>query len=377
MLTTTGMPRRACRRWSKASRAAARAAGSPGRGSRRAAAAPPRSAASPARGRCGCRGCPPPSSRSRRRAGCRQDSAGEGCRTDRLVKWLEITIWAYGSWVKSALIPIGPSSSWTQGEPGAESRISGVPRDQANCASPSFPVGEERRIREPQMAEDTKAAAKAAKAPTSADIERAREFAREPFLLDGEEPEDARARAPRAAGRSTPRSPSSTRAARPRRSSGAATSRCCSASSGCSPRSRRTCATAPSSTPTRSTRSPGTLTALIAEQQDAPQRRAPGPATATAAPPTPRRRGRRRRERREADDDATEEAARGRGPRTRSAADEEEPQDWDEPRPTRRSSRRRPRTRAPTAASGSSTRPAPARPSPRSASSRPPAPAAS
>jgi ribonuclease E len=36
------------------------------------------------------------------------------------------------------------------------------------------------------MAEETKAAARAAKAPTSADIERAREFAREPFLLEGE-----------------------------------------------------------------------------------------------------------------------------------------------------------------------------------------------
>ena len=43
------------------------------------------------------------------------------------------------------------------------------------------------------------------------------------------------------------------------------------------------------------------------------------------------------------------------------------------PPPTRRPTR----TRTPTAASGSSTRPAPARPSPRSASSRPPAPAAS
>ena len=44
---------------------------------------------------------------------------------------------------------------------------------------------------------------------------------------------------------------------------------------------------------------------------------------------------------------------------------------------TRRSSPRRPRTRGPTGASGSSTRPAPARPSPPSASSRPRAPAAS
>jgi superfamily II DNA or RNA helicase len=58
-------------------------------------------------------------------------------------------------------------------------------------------IGEERRIREPQMAEETKPAAKAAKAPTSADIERAREFAREPFLLEGETPKDLAAGTPR------------------------------------------------------------------------------------------------------------------------------------------------------------------------------------
>jgi ribonuclease E len=40
------------------------------------------------------------------------------------------------------------------------------------------------------MAETTNLAAKAAKAPTSADIERAREFVREPFLLEGERPKD-------------------------------------------------------------------------------------------------------------------------------------------------------------------------------------------
>src|SRR6187455_507714 len=60
-----------------------------------------------------------------------------------------------------------------------------------------FAIGGERRIREPQMAEETKAAAKAAKAPTSADIERAREFAREPFLLEGETPKDLAAGTPR------------------------------------------------------------------------------------------------------------------------------------------------------------------------------------
>src|SRR6266508_1909836 len=60
-----------------------------------------------------------------------------------------------------------------------------------------FAIGEERQIREPQMAEETKPAAKAAKAPTSADIERAREFAREPFLLEGEKPKDLAAGTPR------------------------------------------------------------------------------------------------------------------------------------------------------------------------------------
>jgi ribonuclease E len=48
------------------------------------------------------------------------------------------------------------------------------------------------------MADTTKAAAKkAAKAPTSADIERAREFAREPFLLESETPKDLTEGTPR------------------------------------------------------------------------------------------------------------------------------------------------------------------------------------
>jgi superfamily II DNA or RNA helicase len=47
------------------------------------------------------------------------------------------------------------------------------------------------------MAETTKPAAKAAKAPSSADIERAREFAREPFLLEGEKPSDLAPGTPR------------------------------------------------------------------------------------------------------------------------------------------------------------------------------------
>ena len=40
------------------------------------------------------------------------------------------------------------------------------------------------------MAETTQVAAKAAKAPTGAQVERAREFAREPFLLEGEKLKD-------------------------------------------------------------------------------------------------------------------------------------------------------------------------------------------
>jgi ribonuclease E len=47
------------------------------------------------------------------------------------------------------------------------------------------------------LAEETKPAAKAAKAPTSADIERAHEFAREPFLLEGEKPKDLAVGTPR------------------------------------------------------------------------------------------------------------------------------------------------------------------------------------
>src|SRR5262245_29777103 len=60
-----------------------------------------------------------------------------------------------------------------------------------------FTNGEERQIKEPQMAEQTKPAARAAKAPTSAVIERAREFAREPFLLEGETPKDLAPGTPR------------------------------------------------------------------------------------------------------------------------------------------------------------------------------------
>ena len=66
-----------------------------------------------------------------------------------------------------------------------------------------------------------------------------------------------------------------------RRSTGAASSRCCSGSSGCCPRRSRTSPTARSCRPTRSTRCPGTLTALLAEAQ----RNGNGNGTAAAAGP--------------------------------------------------------------------------------------------
>src|SRR4029450_6630369 len=47
------------------------------------------------------------------------------------------------------------------------------------------------------MAETTKVAAKAAKTPSKADIDRAREFVREPFLLETETPKDLAAGTPR------------------------------------------------------------------------------------------------------------------------------------------------------------------------------------
>ena len=53
------------------------------------------------------------------------------------------------------------------------------------------------------LAKTTEAAAKAAKAPSGADIERASEFVREPILLDGEGPRRWR-RGPPAAAPSTP-----------------------------------------------------------------------------------------------------------------------------------------------------------------------------
>ena len=81
---------------------------------------------------------------------------------------------------------------------------------------------------------------------------------------------------------------------------------------------------------------------------------------------------RRRADLRETSSSRGEELAESEEP------EEEEPQDWEEPdaEADEELVARRPRIRAPTAGSGSSTRPAPARPWPLSASSRPRAPAA-
>ena len=191
------------------------------------------------------------------------------------------------------------------------------------------------------MAKTSEVAAPAA-VPSSADIERAAKFAREPFLLDGEGPEalapgTARRQALDAAlGRSTrgPRSP---------RSSGGRTSRCCSGWSGCWPTSRRPCATAPSSRPHQVDALSGTLAELMAEQQ--------------AAARLERRNGERRRRRptssrtprraEAADAEANGEEARGRGARTRTRS-----------RRTGRSRRRRGRRGDRGGARGSRRRPA-------------------
>src|SRR5262245_47315463 len=73
----------------------------------------------------------------------------------------------------------------------------GAPHDQAQ----SHLVLSVRRTRsagsESLMAETTKVAAKAAKAPTRADLDRASDFAREPFLLEGEKLKDLTAGSPR------------------------------------------------------------------------------------------------------------------------------------------------------------------------------------
>src|SRR5690606_31533298 len=53
------------------------------------------------------------------------------------------------------------------------------------CRTPSYRLG---RTQKPSMANTSDVAAAAA-VPSNADIERAAEFAREPFLLDGEGPE--------------------------------------------------------------------------------------------------------------------------------------------------------------------------------------------
>ena len=276
--------------------------------------------------------------------------------------------------IKSALVPAVHRVPGPRESPGAESRISAVLRDhQLRLAIVSRCGGA--ADQKPSDGQDQRSCRESGKVPSSADIERAREFAREPFLLDGEGPEAlapgdrAPPRPRRRAGRARRRAP------RTPRSSGAATSRCCSASSACSPRRPPKLRDGAELNPHQVDALSGTLAELMAEQQERLNgERRTGNGDGSAPPAATK--DERRRGRREAD--GAEERRRRARRRTRRLAAEEEPQDWERARGRRgRSSRRRPRTPAPSAASGSSTRPAPARPSPRSASSRPRAPAAS
>ena len=239
--------------------------------------------------------------------------------------------------------PTGAWSSRPRVSPGASAASRGV-----RC-SPSLP--------EPFMAETTPVA-EPATLPSIEEIERASAFAREPFLTEGEDA--ASALAP-----GTPR----------RRALDAALVELEAGREG------PVAALAP---PVVAAARPGppALAGRAAPGRRhravrAPGRRAVGHADRAARrPPQERRRGRARRR-----------AGAGRlasagipGEEDLDDEDEpEEPQDWDDPaRPrTTRTSPRRPRTRTPASASGSSTRPARARPSPPSASSRRRAPAAS
>ena len=230
------------------------------------------------------------------------------------------------------------------------------------------------------MAKTSEVAAPAA-VPSSADIERAAEFVREPFLLDGEGPE---ALAPGTARR---------------RALDAALKELDEGAEEPSIQWRRDfslllglerlLADEPPKLRDGAELNPhqvdalsGTLTELMAEQQIALDDEANGngaaaekaaaavKAPAKAAAKAASKNG----DEAEADDEDEDELE------DEELAPDEEPQDWEEQPAedeTRRRSTRRPRTPAPSAASGSSTRPAPARPSPRSASSTPRAPAAS
>ena len=106
------------------------------------------------------------------------------------------------------------------------------------------------------LAESTSVADQVTHAPTSADLERAAKFTREPFLFEGEDAATALAPgSPRrvaldaVAGRARRRAQGALGRVAPQRS------RCCSASSGCSARRSRSWSTARCSPRTRSTRS--------------------------------------------------------------------------------------------------------------------------
>src|SRR4029078_12577965 len=61
-------------------------------------------------------------------------SAARATRLAQVIEESNFTFREYGGGIKSALIPTGPQSSWTQGEPGAETPYPGVPPDQAKSA---------------------------------------------------------------------------------------------------------------------------------------------------------------------------------------------------------------------------------------------------
>ena len=233
------------------------------------------------------------------------------------------------------------------------------------------------------MAETTQVAAKAAKAPTGAQIERAKDFAREPFLLDGEKLKDLVAGSARRmaldaalaeldAGRETPsiewRGQYSLMLGLervlseevPKLADGAELN------------------------PHQVDALSGTLAALITEIEGEPGAE---PADSNGADPADEE-----PEARDSVEEAEEEIGRGgRRPRRGARRGRAPRGGGRRARPRRgadglrgggrgrRSSpaRRSSTTPAPAAASGSSTPRAPARPSPPSASSRPPAPAAS
>ena len=206
------------------------------------------------------------------------------------------------------------------------------------------------------MAKTSDVAADAA-VPSSADIERAAAFAREPFLLDGEGPE---ALAPGTARRRA------LDAALKELDEGAEYPslewrRDFSLLLGLErfladepPKLRDGAELNPHQVDALS----GTLAELMGQQQTADRRRGDRERQRRRDAPSPRRR-------------SPPMPARSTRTKTRSTPTRSRRTGRNSPtRRTRRSSRRPPRTPAPTVASGSSTRPAPARPSPRSASSR-------